>query len=68
MTHVPLSKLVYGVDTGIFATTIAHDSFKTYMYGSLDAMPQLTGTIVSTYYAGNCIGSLTSGAMKDRWS
>ncbi|KAG5764433.1 hypothetical protein H9Q72_007478 [Fusarium xylarioides] len=67
MTHVPLSKLVYGVDTGIVATTIAHDSFKAYLYGSLDPRPQLTGAIVSTYYAGNCIGSLTSGAMMDKW-
>ncbi|KAF5676712.1 sugar transport STP1 [Fusarium circinatum] len=64
---IAIGGLVYGVDTGIVATTIAHDSFKTYMYGSLDAKPQLTGAIVSTYYAGNCIGSLTSGAMMDKW-
>ncbi|KAM0079929.1 hypothetical protein ACKRZS_007908 [Fusarium odoratissimum] len=64
---IAIGGLVYGVDTGIIATTIAHDSFKTYMYGSLDPKPQLTGAIVSTYYAGNCIGSLTSGAMMDKW-
>jgi MFS family permease len=59
--------LVYGVDTGIVATTIAHDSFKLYMYGTLDAQPSLTGAIVSTYYAGNCLGSFGSGALMDRW-
>lgn len=49
------------------ATTIAHDSFKQYMYGTLSAPADLTGAIVSTYYAGNCIGSFSSGAMMDRW-
>lgn len=58
---------MYGVDTGIVATTIAHDSFKLYMYGTLDAKPALTGAIVSTYYAGNCIGSFGSGALMDKW-
>ena len=59
--------MVYGVDTGIVATTIAHDSFKQYMFGTLEARPDLTGAIVSTYYAGNCIGSFGSGALMDRW-
>lgn len=62
-----VSRLVYGVDTGIIATTIAHDSFKLYMYDSLDVPSELTGAIVSCYYAGNCIGSFGSGALMDRW-
>lgn len=61
------SRLVYGVDTGIIATTIAHDSFKIYMYGSLDVPSQLSGAVVSLYYAGNCIGSFGSGALMDTW-
>jgi len=64
---IAIGGLVYGVDTGIIATTIAHDSFKSYMYGTLEAKPQLTGAIVSTYYAGNCLGSLTAGTMMDKW-
>ena len=37
------------------------------MYGSLQPSPSLTGAIVSTYYAGNCIGSFGSGALMDKW-
>lgn len=58
---------MYGVDTGIVATTIAHDSFKLYMYNTLDVPSELTGAIVSCYYAGNCIGSFGSGFLMDRW-
>lgn len=58
---------MYGVDTGIVATTIAHDSFKLYMYNTLNVPSELTGAIVSCYYAGNCIGSFGSGFLMDRW-
>jgi MFS family permease len=61
------SRLVYGVDTGIVATTIAHDSFKLYMYNTLDVPSELTGAIVSCYYAGNWIGSFGSGFLMDLW-
>lgn len=64
---IALGGLVYGVDTGIVATTIAHDSFKQYMYGTLEPRTALTGAIVSTYYAGNCVGSFGSGALMDKW-
>jgi MFS family permease len=58
---------VYGIDTGIVTTTIAHESFKLYMYGTLKSRPDLVGAIVSTYYAGNCVGSFVSGELMDRW-
>lgn len=37
------------------------------MYNSLVANAELTGAIVSCYYAGNCIGSAASGLLVDRW-
>jgi MFS family permease len=49
------------MDTGIIATTIAHDSFKKYMYGSLNGPTSLVGAVVSVYYAGKCIGALVTG-------
>lgn len=58
---------MYGVDTGIVATTIAHDSFKLYMYGASRSNAALTGAIVSCYYAGNCVGSFSAGALMDKW-
>ncbi|RKL42893.1 hypothetical protein BFJ70_g4591 [Fusarium oxysporum] len=36
---IAIGWVMYGVDIGIIATTIAYDSFKTYIYGSLDAKP-----------------------------
>lgn len=62
-----LHSLVYGIDTGIIATTIAQDTFKLYMYGSLKGDTALTGAIVSCYYAGGCIGSFGTGFFMDKW-
>ncbi|SPO05361.1 related to sugar transport protein STP1 [Cephalotrichum gorgonifer] len=64
---IALGGLVYGVDTGIVATTIAHDSFKSYMYGPGGSNAALTGAIVSCYYAGNCVGSFGAGTLMDKW-
>ena len=62
-----IRSLVYGIDTGIIATTIAHDTFKLYMYGNLKDDTALTGAIVSCYYAGGCIGSFGTGFFMDKW-
>ncbi|VUC35347.1 unnamed protein product [Clonostachys rosea] len=64
---IALGGLVYGVDTGIVATTIAHDSFKLYMFNTLKAPTALTGAIVSCYYAGGCLGSFGAGSLTDKW-
>ena len=37
-----LGGFIYGTDSGIIATTIAHDSFKVYMFG-----PKMTNTALT---------------------
>lgn len=65
-------RFLYGLDTGIIATTIAQSSFKTYMYGPDGVDSSLNGGIVSGYYAGSCLGSAaaswTMDGMSRRWS
>ncbi|KAJ9134120.1 MFS sugar transporter [Pleurostoma richardsiae] len=65
---ISMGGLLYGLDSGIIATTISQSSFKQYMYGGPKGDPALTGGIVSSYYAGSCIGGLQSGWLMDRWS
>lgn len=65
---ISMGGLLYGLDSGIIATTIGQSSFKQYMYGGPKGDPSLTGGIVSSYYAGSCIGGLQSGWLMDRWS
>ncbi|KAE8327480.1 general substrate transporter [Aspergillus sergii] len=65
---VSLGGIIYGIDSGIIATTISHDSFKYYMYHSEDAPSGLSAAIVSSYYAGGCIGSLVVGWLMDHLS
>lgn len=43
------------------ATTIAHPSFKLYMFGPTETNNPVLGAINSTYSAGNVVGSLLSG-------
>ncbi|KAI8167005.1 hypothetical protein K4K49_011173 [Colletotrichum sp. SAR 10_70] len=65
---ISMGGLLYGLDTGIIATTIGQSTFKTYMYGGSQGPPALVGGIVASYYAGGCIGGLQSGWLMDKWS
>ncbi|EXJ82343.1 hypothetical protein A1O3_06156 [Capronia epimyces CBS 606.96] len=57
-----LGSFVYGMDTGIVATTIAHDSFKVYMFGSTTSVDTSTlGAAVSVYYGGKAVGAFGGG-------
>ncbi|THU97852.1 general substrate transporter [Dendrothele bispora CBS 962.96] len=58
-----LGSFLFGYDTGIITTSIAHDSFKAYMGHPNDAM---TGAIVSTFIAGEAIGSVSQMFLGDR--
>lgn len=63
---------MYGIDTGIIASTIAQTTFKRYMYGpSLDDAALRAG-VVSGYYAGYALGSggaaWTMDALSRRWT
>ncbi|KAF7557625.1 hypothetical protein G7Z17_g588 [Cylindrodendrum hubeiense] len=59
---------IYGFDSGIVATTLGHDSFKLYFYGSAMSNTALSGAIVSVYNAGQACGGLTSGFVADKFS
>ncbi|KAF7558182.1 hypothetical protein G7Z17_g78 [Cylindrodendrum hubeiense] len=54
---ISLAGFVNGIDTGIIASTIAQDTFKSYMYGPAMENVALKGGIVSGYYAGYAFGS-----------
>lgn len=59
---------MYGIDTGIIASTIAQTTFKLYMYGpSMDNVSVRAG-IVSGYYAGYAFGSGGSAYCMDKLS
>ncbi|KAK8054509.1 hypothetical protein PG994_009576 [Apiospora phragmitis] len=60
-----LGGFIYGVDSGIIATTLGHDTFKLYMYGPSKADAALSGAVVSVYNAGQAVGSLCTGALAD---
>ena len=63
-----LGGLIYGVDSGIIATTIGHDTFKLYMFGPSMTNTALIGALVSVYNAGQSVGSATVGYLADRFS
>ncbi|GME52724.1 hypothetical protein VE03_03405 [Neofusicoccum parvum] len=63
-----LGGFVYGVDSGIIATTMGHDSFKLYMYGPSMADASIQGAIVSLYNAGQSLGTVASSWSADRFS
>ncbi|KAI1420475.1 general substrate transporter [Xylaria sp. FL1777] len=65
---ISLSGFLYGIDTGIIASTIAHDSFKRYMYGPSMDNPSIQAGIVSGYYAGYAVGSGAAAYTMDRIS
>ncbi|KAK6836027.1 transporter (major facilitator superfamily) [Apiospora arundinis] len=64
-TVAALGGFIYGVDSGIIATTLGHDTFKLYMYGPPKTNTALSGAVVSVYNAGQAIGSLSTGALAD---
>ncbi|KAK7446489.1 hypothetical protein Landi51_07436 [Colletotrichum acutatum] len=65
---ISLAGFVYGIDTGIIASTIAQTTFKLYMYGpSMDNVSVRAG-IVSGYYAGYAFGSGGSAYCMDKLS
>ncbi|KAI0811336.1 general substrate transporter [Xylaria sp. FL0064] len=65
---ISLAGFLYGIDTGIIASTIAHDSFKRYMYGPSMDNASIEGGIVSGYYAGYAVGSGAAAYTMDRIS
>ncbi|KAL1696619.1 general substrate transporter [Schizophyllum commune] len=58
-----LGSFLFGYDTGIITTSIAHDSFKDYMKNPNDAA---TGAIVATYIAGEAVGAITQSIIGDK--
>ncbi|KAI8294091.1 High-affinity glucose transporter [Colletotrichum sp. SAR 10_98] len=65
---ISLAGFVYGIDTGIIASTIAQKTFKLYMYGSSLDNASVRAGIVSGYYAGYAFGSGGSAYTMDRIS
>ncbi|QKD56722.2 general substrate transporter [Fusarium oxysporum Fo47] len=59
---------IYGLGSGIIATTFGHDTFKLAMYGPSMVNTTYQGAIVSVYNAGQAIGGLTTGYIADRFS
>ncbi|KAI0970198.1 general substrate transporter [Xylaria arbuscula] len=65
---ISLAGFLYGIDTGVIASTIAHDSFKRYMYGPSMDNASIQAGIVSGYYAGYAVGSGAAAYTMDRIS
>ncbi|KAL2681420.1 hypothetical protein Neosp_009031 [[Neocosmospora] mangrovei] len=59
---------MYGIDTGIIATTIGHQSFNDYMFPPDGVDSVLTGAVVSVYNAGQCVGTFVGGWAADKIS
>ncbi|KAL4916144.1 putative hexose carrier protein [Aspergillus aurantiobrunneus] len=58
---VAIGGFAYGVDSGIIATTLGHDTFKYAMLGPTGTNAPLTGAIVSLYNVGRAIGTFGAG-------
>lgn len=58
-----IGTFLFGFDTGIATTTIAHKSWITYMGHPSNG---LTGAVVSVYIAGEAVGALTQTFVGDR--
>ncbi|KAN0116882.1 putative hexose carrier protein [Hyaloscypha variabilis] len=65
---VALGGFVFGVDSGIIATTLGHKTFAVYMYGPIAKNATLTGAIVLVYNAGQAVGTFITGYSADRFS
>lgn len=57
-----IGTFLFGFDTGIATTTIAHQSWIEYMHHPSNA---LTGAVVAVYIAGEAVGALTQTAIAD---
>ncbi|KAI6381744.1 hypothetical protein MCOR25_000978 [Pyricularia grisea] len=60
---ISMAGFLYGLDTGIIASTIAHSTFKKTMYGATMKNAAVQGGIVSAYYGGSAVGSAASGGL-----
>ncbi|PWY65140.1 MFS monosaccharide transporter [Aspergillus eucalypticola CBS 122712] len=58
-----IGTFLFGFDTGIATTTIAHQSWINYMNNPSNG---LTGAVVSVYIAGEAVGALTQTAVGDK--
>ncbi|GKZ33802.1 hypothetical protein AbraIFM66951_003981 [Aspergillus brasiliensis] len=58
-----IGTFLFGFDTGIATTTIAHQSWINYMNNPSNG---LTGAVVSVYIAGEAVGALTQTALGDK--
>ncbi|KAF4900197.1 putative glucose transporter HXT5 [Colletotrichum fructicola] len=58
-----MGTLLFGFDTGIATTTIAHGSWKEYMNHPSDAM---TGAVVALYIIGETLGAITQSLLGDK--
>ncbi|KAJ6508944.1 MFS transporter [Mycena sanguinolenta] len=58
-----IGTFLFGFDTGIATTTIAHPSWIQYMHNPSNG---LTGAVVSVYIAGEAVGALTQTLLGDR--
>ncbi|KAK7429408.1 hypothetical protein QQZ08_004000 [Neonectria magnoliae] len=65
---ISLAGFVYGIDTGIIASTIAQATFKSYMYGVSMENVAVRAGIVSGYYAGYAFGSAGAAYAMDKIS
>ncbi|KAL4963444.1 sugar porter family MFS transporter [Aspergillus stella-maris] len=65
---VSIGGFAYGVDSGIIATTLGHDTFKYAMLGPTGVNATLTGAIVSLYNVGQAIGTFGAGYSANRFS
>ncbi|GLB44183.1 putative major facilitator superfamily, sugar transporter (TC 2.A.1.1) family protein [Lyophyllum shimeji] len=59
-----VGSLLYGIDSGIISTTIAHPSFTTYFAPYTD---DIAGAVVSTFGAGSFLGVVFAGWAADSW-
>lgn len=58
-----MGTFLFGFDTGIATTTIAHESWKEYMQRPSNG---LTGAVVAVYIAGEAVGAFTQTLIGDR--
>ena len=58
-----IGTFLFGFDTGIATTTIAHKSWISYMHHPSNG---LTGAVVSVYIAGEAVGALTQTFVGDK--
>ncbi|KAL2795306.1 general substrate transporter [Aspergillus keveii] len=65
---VALGGFSYGVDSGIIATTLGHDTFKYAMLGPTGVNAPLTGAIVSLYNVGQAVGTFGAGYSANKFS